>query len=58
VESSGFHGGMMWNSWDNVWNGTIPPGIHLEYGGRVNCWLVDFMVTFNKFYFLLRVTEH
>src|SRR6266542_3775590 len=37
------HGRCVWNPWDNVWNPcgdlwnrTIPPGIHLECGGRVN----------------------
>src|SRR6266545_7737822 len=47
VECHGIHGRCVWNPWDNVWNScgdlwnrTIPPGIHLECGGRVNyCFL-------------------
>src|SRR6266540_5353917 len=45
VECHGIHGRCVWNPWDNVWNScgdlwnrTIPPGIHLECGGRVNYW--------------------
>src|SRR6266498_5542704 len=52
VECHGIHGRCVWNPWDNVWNPwgnvwnpcddlwnrTIPPGIHLECGGRVNYW--------------------
>src|SRR6266540_2082226 len=55
VESCGFHGemkwnpcGNVWNPWSNVWNPcgdlwnrTIPPGIHLECGGRVNYCILD-----------------
>ena len=44
----------VWNPWDNVWNPcgdlwnrTIPPGIHLEYGGRVNyCPLLSLALFF------------
>src|SRR6266540_3606443 len=50
VECHGIHGRCVWNPWGNVWNPwsnvwnpcgdlwnrTIPPGIHLECGGRVN----------------------
>ena len=57
VECHGIHGRCVWNPWGNVWNPwgnvwnpcgdlwnrTIPPGIHLECGGRVNYCLFGFM---------------
>ena len=48
--------GNVWNPWGNVWNPcgdlwnrTIPPGIHLECGGRVNYWTIGLI---NIFIFL------